>query len=75
VGTVIALLTRLILTMEEGEGVRFVTTSTSVTNLTCGGYSVHLFANQMDGLLISSYFSELWHSQMKEYKSSSRVCQ
>ncbi len=39
----------------------------------CGGYLAHPFANQMDVLLISSYFSELWHSQIKECKSISRV--
>jgi len=27
----------------------------------------------MDVLVIASCFSELWHSQMKEYKSISRV--
>ena len=40
---------------------------------TCGGYLAHPFANQMDVLVIASCFSELWHSQMKEYKSISRV--
>ncbi len=41
----------------------------------CGGYLAHPFANQMDLLWIASYFSELWHSQMKEDKSISRVYQ
>jgi hypothetical protein len=40
---------------------------------TCGGYLAHPFANQMDVLLIASCFSELWHAQIKEYKSISRV--
>ena len=39
----------------------------------CGGYLAHPFANQMDLLLIASCFSDLWHSQIKEYKSISRV--
>jgi hypothetical protein len=39
----------------------------------CGGYFAHPFANQMAVLLIASYFSELWHAQIKECKSISRV--
>ena len=39
----------------------------------CGGYLAHPFANQMDLLLGASCFSELWHLQIKEYKSISRV--
>src|SRR3989440_12220631 len=38
-----------------------------------GGYLAHPFTNQMDLLLIASCFSELWHSQIKEYKGISRV--
>jgi hypothetical protein len=41
--------------------------------LTCGGYLSHLFTNQRDVLLIASGFSELWHTQIKEYKSISRA--
>ncbi len=39
----------------------------------CGGYLAHPFANQRDVLLIASCFWELWHAQMKAYKSISRV--
>jgi hypothetical protein len=39
----------------------------------CGGYLAHPFTNQLEVLLIASCFSELWHSQIKEYKSNSRV--
>jgi hypothetical protein len=42
-------------------------------SIPCGGYLAHPFANQMDVLFIASCFSELWHSQFKEYKSISRV--
>jgi len=41
----------------------------------CDGYLAHPFTNQLDVLLIASCFSELWHSQIKEYKSISRVYQ
>jgi hypothetical protein len=41
----------------------------------CGGYLAHPFANQLDVLLIASYFSELWHAQIKACKSISRVYQ
>jgi hypothetical protein len=41
----------------------------------CDGYLAHPFANQMDLLLISSCFSELWHAQIKEYKRIYRVYQ
>jgi hypothetical protein len=39
----------------------------------CSGYLAHPFSNQMDLLLIASCFWELWHAQMKAYKSISRV--
>jgi len=44
-----------------------------IAGLGCGGYLAHPFVYQMDLLLIASCFSELWHSQMKAYKSISRV--
>jgi|GEM_PF-6277455 len=33
----------------------------------CGGHLAHPFANQMDLLLIASWFSELRHAQIKAF--------
>jgi hypothetical protein len=52
---------------------RMVFANPQAVLVACGGYLVHPFTNQMDVLLITSCFSELWYSQIKACKSISRV--